>query len=207
MRKTGLTVAAVLALSGGWSAIGHAQNIVQNPGFEADFPLNSPGPVPPTNWTVGGAGDAGADTSLPHTGIGNGFISDGSLSQTLPTVAGTEYTVDFFLAADLAASGDAGSTFDVTLGGFDPTTSTPITGADFGSADLYTEFTFDVPAGSSVDNAPLVFSGVAAGDMGTWFIDDVSVTPVGAAPVPEPSEALLLASMLGALALVRRRRV
>ena len=208
MRKAGLTVAAVVALSCGWSAAGHA-NLVSNPGFEADFttcPACSPTVSPPTDWTVGGNGNAGADTSNPNNGLVDGFLIDASLSQVITTVAGTEYTLDFFLAADPVAAGDPDSTFDVTLGGFDPTTASPITGADFGLPDAYTEYTFDIPANKSVANADLVFTGVTTADLGTWYLDDVSVTPVSTSSVPEPSEAMLLVSMLGTLALVRRRR-
>jgi hypothetical protein len=91
-RKTPLLI-AVLA-SAALSA--HAQNLVVNPGFETgDF----------TGWTLSGdTGGCSVSTLHPHSGnfsarLGPlGFQTDGFLDQTITTVVGQSYHVDFWLA-------------------------------------------------------------------------------------------------------------
>ena len=205
MGRTALLAATVLAVAGGWSAAGHAQNLVQNPGFELG--LNPPSVTtisPPPDWTVGGQGDAGADTSFANSGIGDGWIGDGTLSQTLSTVAGTSYVVTFNVAVnDSDLLNDPDASFDATFDGSVEDTDLiggPLTAAGLGlGLSAFQQFSYIATTDSA--STVLTFSGVTTGDDGPWYIDDVSVSAV-----PEPSEALLLVSMLGTFALVRRRR-
>jgi hypothetical protein len=164
-------VAIALALaSPRWAA---ATNLVENPGFETgDF----------TGWTVGGetaythvvsyapyvnTGDYGAQFS----GVSG---DDGLLSQTLTTVPGQEYIIDFWLYRDGATPNGFSVTFD----------GNPIFSQTNLSAAPYTEYTFNSTAIDS--SAVLQFS--AYDNPGYFGLDDVSVTAV-----PEPSAVVLLA--------------
>jgi hypothetical protein len=180
--------AVLLALSA-CAGSSHAQNLVQNPGFEdSTSPTTSPG------WTVtagndttfdnGGSEAQGIHPDEPptegngnaHTGVwdvqfGATSASEataGTLSQTIATVPGTTYLVTFFL---MNTDGPH-NTFLATFGG---QTVLSLTDANaFG----YTQYSANITAtsGSSV----LAFS--AEQDPGFYYLDDVSVE-AGPAPV------------------------
>ena len=180
-------VALALALANCHSA--DAGNLVDNPGFETgDF----------TGWTVGGltaythvvsyapyvnTGDYGAQFS--------GVSGDaGLLSQTLTTVPGQEYVVDFWLYSD----GGLANGFSVTFDGNSLFSETNLPAAP------YTQYTFNSTAIDS--SALLQFS--AYDNPGFFGLDDISVTAV-----PEPSAVVLFAvgAMGVAWAALRRRRI
>jgi len=164
-------------------------NLVQNPGFELDD--TSGGPVsPPSDW--GAMGDAGADSTLPHSGTNDAFIGVGGLSQSLATATGTAYTISFYLAADQTTITDGSSTFDATFDGLDLLGGTPITGADFALPDQYAAFSYQATASGS--SAVLAFVGFTTSDAGTWYLDDVSVAPTTTV-IPEPPAVLILLTM------------
>jgi hypothetical protein len=168
--------------------------LVLNPGFEADDA--SGGPVlSPSDWTV--SGSAGADNADPNSGDNDGFINTGSLSQVIPTVPGTTYSVSFFAAVtDATLAFDPAATFDALFDGTD------LIGGPIAASTLfggYTEFTTQVTVLDT--SATLEFDGVNSPGDFPFYIDDVSVTPA-----PEPASILLLAGALAGLRQVRRRR-
>ena len=163
----------------------HAQNLVQNPGFET-------GDFPP--WVDSGdTSFSFVGTSMPHTGTYSGQFgpssSDGFLDQSIPTTIGQTYTVDFWLAND-----DSSATNDFSAS-FSGVTILSLTNAP---QFAYTEYTMNIAATSSSSDMHFAFYNPPS----YWFIDDVSVT----AAVPEPGTLGLVA--LGALGLfgaIRKR--
>ena len=160
-RKTPLLI-AVLA-SAALSA--HAQNLVVNPGFETgDF----------TGWTrvfcqVDGINVHSGSYSA-HVGTSNcgPFGCNGSLDQTITTVAGQLYHVDFWLANSNVASlhNSIGVSFaGVTILSLVDSPSFP-----------YTHFSGNVTATSTSSDLHFSFSHSRVQFAGTCYLDDVSVT-------------------------------
>jgi flagellin len=101
----------------------------------------------------------------------------GSLSQTLPTLAGNHYQVSFWLKYD----GDANASFQANWNG------TPLITLGPGTAFDYTKFEFNVSATAS--DTLLEFK--ANNEIGDWLLDNVSA-------VPEPQTWLMgLFTMVG----------
>jgi hypothetical protein len=179
----------LIALCLGLVAIcgGHARaNLV----VDGDFETGTPGSPPPAPW-VSNDGVV-IDNVNPHSGsqdaaMGNSLSMPalpGTLSQMLPTVAGQDYVLDFWLLDEAANIAD---TFTASLGTF----SLPITG-DM-APGVYTEFTATVSSADVGANATLSFS--ATNLTAAWNLDDVSVTAAAAA-VPEPAGGALLGTAL-----------
>jgi len=230
MRKT-LTAAAVALITAGyWSAPVVAANIVANPGFEANVLPTDGSTTPPTSWTVtainvpsvGLVGDAGVEEGFSNSGSNAAYIGYGILSQALSTVAGTTYTVSFFVGIDdLTTFRDANATFDATvsgttLGTVDLLGGTPLTPSGVGvpvswvqcpdpsnACGAETTDTFTAQDSSTTISFTGITSLSGSSPTGVWYLDDVSVTPV---PAPEPSDLLVLATALGLLTLARTRR-
>jgi len=124
------------------------------------------------------------------------FTGTGTLSQTIATAAGQEYTLSFSLLDESALSLDS---FTVNFGGF----STTITGD---TASTYQTEVFDIPGSYITDtNTILSFQGFNA-FYGNWNLDDVSIVPVVAA-VPEPSAGIILGGAVLMLLSLRLRRI
>jgi len=172
-----------------------AQNLITNGSFETgDF----------TGWTTGGNFEAtevvsGAFDEYTGAQDGNFYAvlgpvgSDGTLSQTLATTAGAQYTISFWFAS----VGDNPSDFSALWDGAPLLSLTnPNTGAN------WTEFTFTA-TGTGSDTLTFSFRD----DPAFMALDNISVTTeTGGTSVPEPSSLLLLGTgVLGLGGMVRRK--
>jgi hypothetical protein len=150
---------------------------VTNGGFEAtpDF----------SGWTqFGDTGFTSVLTSAAHSGTDGAFFAPGSpggIFQTISTMPGGQYELSFWLAN---TTSDANS----FIASWNGSTLLALSNA---AASAFTKFTFDVTAaGPSTD---LRFTFQHTGFLGAFYFDDVSVTPLAAAVVPEPSTIALIA--------------
>jgi hypothetical protein len=173
-----LALTAVAALSVAHPA---SANLITNPGFETgDF----------TGWTVSGTTSVVGTASgiSPHSGSFQALSSfTATISQTLATMAGQSYTVNFW------ATGSALSTFSVSWNG------SPVFAHLFPGNTPYTEFTFNVTASSASTNLAFNLGGTP-----NLFLDDVSVNPAGVG-VPDAGSTLPLLGF-ASLCLVALRR-
>ena len=180
MNKKLLLIIAVVASA---ALTAHAQNLVQNPGFET-------GAFAP-QWTqfgdtsFDGVGNSSPDGTPPHSGNFVAFfgaVGDTSgIMQTLTAGAGS-FNVDFWLAS---GGNDGSSFFSASLGG-----NTFYTLPGGGGAFGYIHVVATVAAGA---NPILQFT--SENNPSWWDLDDITVTAV-----PEPGTLGLIA--LGALGLV-----
>ncbi len=109
------------------------------------------------------------------------FTGSGTLSQSIATTAGQEYTLSFSL---LDEAGFFLDSFIVNFGGF----STTITGD---TAPTYQTEVFDIPGADIVGGDTLSFQGSNPSGQ-DWNLDDVSIVPVVSA-IPEPRAVTILA--------------
>jgi hypothetical protein len=148
--------------------------LVVNGGFETgDF----------TGWTQGGnPGFTGVDGADPHSGDFAAFLgpvgSHGTLTQVVPTVAGTTYELDYWLK-----NGGGGPTqfFSASLDGVTIPASVLIDPDAFD----YTLYAFEFTAAGATT---LQFE--FQQDPTFFHLDDVSIAQV--TPVPEPASLTLL---------------
>lgn len=172
--------------------LAHA-NFVTNGGFETgDF----------TGWTLTGSADgvtnSGVASLTPHSGTYNAFFTSndpadppGGISQSITTIAGVTYTVDFWLKLDDSAQPNS---FQWSWNG----ELHPLVPVDFPNAFGYTEFSRQEigAAGSSL----LSFS--FTNPQSFFELDDVSVV------VPEPGTlALMGVAMIGGGVARRRKKL
>jgi hypothetical protein len=169
-------------------------NLVANCGFETgDF----------TGWTEGGNFEDSAVVNYPfdeYSGPNSGSYfailgpvgPDGTLSQTLSTSSGTDYTFDFYLAS----VGDNPSDFSAY---WDGTQLLSLTDPNSGAA--YTLYSFSV-VGTGSDT--IQFD--VADDPEYMALDDISVAP-SVASTPEPGSLSLLLLGLAAAVIMGRQRL
>lgn len=163
-------------------------SLITNPGFEDGV----------TGWVFSdGDGTDGADVGtcetpcvFAHSGSWAGFKNffdggAGTISQTIDTLIGTTYTVELWLADNSFEAGSITVSFGDTVG-------VSVTEEDTSLA--YTHYSFLHTATSIATD--FVFAGDVTS--GTFFIDDISITPV-----PIPASLWLLGSAVGILMLRR----
>jgi hypothetical protein len=178
-----------------------AGNLVANCGFETgDF----------TGWTLSGNDVPGQLNNLygvegvdpfdgiaPNSGSDQAFIADlvanaTTLSQTIATVPGYDYSVSFFLAQDTQPGTGQPPDSNAFLAVFD---GVPFAGLIAVPVQGYTEYSGTV----NVTDASSVLSLTLGNDLGELLLDDVSVVAT-----PEPSAWTL--ALGGALLVCAFRR-
>jgi hypothetical protein len=177
-------------------------NLLSNCGFEAGTF---------TGWTLAGndvpgeqdnlygvEGQDPLDSISPNSGNDQVFIADlvnnaTTLSQTLATVAGVQYTVSLFLAQDTKPGTGAVPNSNELIIAFGGVTLATVTGIPIQG---YTQYSYTSVASS----ASSVLAITIGNDLGQSLLDDVSV--VGA--VPEPSTWGLMAG--GLICFLGRKR-
>jgi len=189
MKSIGIASVAALALV--FVAAGPARaNLVLNGSFQTgDF----------TDWTLSGdtVGDyvtRGQINGTPQQAALTTNINDtGSLSQTIATTPGAQYSFGFILAGD----GATPNSFSASFGG-----STVLSLTNVGpTVPTGTSYSFTVTAASASSSVSFTDDDPP----GFLYLSGVSVTPL-AVTVPEPASAALFSvGILGAMA-VRRRR-
>jgi len=179
------------------------QNLVLNCGFESgDF----------TSWNLSGndvPGELGnlygvegtdpfplPDGTAPNSGMFQAFFADQAadpttLSQTLTTVVGQEYTITFYLAQAVVGPGTVNNSDLVTFG------STTIQSLSDVGEQGYTMYKDTVVATSTSTTLSFKFGD----DIGEFLLDDVS-----AIASPEPSALPVIGGLLLAAAYFVRRR-
>jgi hypothetical protein len=193
MSSKTLAVVAILALALCVSAPAFASNLVTNGSFETgDFSGWTPGGnftftqvVSGPFYVYSGAEDGNFYATLGPIG------ADGTLSQTIATTPGQQYTFSFWLNA----VGDNPSDFSAFYDGiplfasFDPNTG-----------NVWTEFTFSV-TGTGSDTIMFAFRD----DPAYIALDNISLSPTSGG-VPEPASLLLLGTgLLGIGTTIRRK--
>jgi flagellin len=182
-KRSLLVVLAAIAVSHGTAA---ATSIIMNGGFET-------GDL--TGWSLSGSSSEmrfDFVNSRANTGNYGLYLGAGALvtvSQTLATMAGQQYTLDYWLfnqggtpnyfAADWNGSVVPGSALTNT------------------GAQPFTEYTYTVDATSS--STVVGFSSYQAPN--SWSIDDITVTEA----TPEPGSFVMVAGSLSLLWFRRRR--
>jgi len=185
---------------------GVAGNLVANCGFETgDF----------TSWTLSGndvpqtlgnlygvEGHDPIDGINPNSGSYQAFFADlvpnaTTLSQSIATTAGDQYTITFWVAQDTAPTNEYDNELLASFGG---TSLADLYGV---AAEGYTEYTYNVgPVSGSSNTLELTFGN----GLGEFLLDDVSVVDNGPVVTPEPDSLLLFGTGLLALVGVARRR-
>ncbi|MBV9742236.1 MAG: hypothetical protein JO099_00610 [Acidobacteriia bacterium] len=181
-------------------------NEILNPGFEAgnftDWTLSGEtvcmGVVAAGSsfFTEGGTICGGLGSSIVHAGNYAAYLgpqnSDGSLSQSVATVPGATYDINFWLASLLLGLTNVPNDFSVTWGGQTLVSKTNV------SVSPFTDF--DYHATATGTSTTLTFT--LRNDFSYFVLDDVSVTPVTSS-VPEPRTMttvamIVIAGILGA---------
>jgi hypothetical protein len=182
-----LSALVLCAVALGFSGSARAATLLTNGGFETG---NFTGWVQTGDTTFNGVQCPGT-SSVVHGGNCSAFfgpVADtGGIRQTLTTIPGASYIVDFWLQPD----GGTTSTFSASFGG------TTLVSLNNPPASPFREFSFDVTATGT--STILAFN--FRDDSGFMNLDDVSVTQT-----PLPAALPLFAGGLGVMGLLARRR-
>ena len=183
-------------ISGATSAM--AANLVTNGGFET-------GNL--TGWSLTGVTsgpayngiDYGVDAADAYSGNYGAFFGPPggimTLSQTLSTTPGTNYTISFWLAQDTDVTPGYTNSLAVLLGSTTAYSATNIAAQD------YTFYTVSGVASTASDLLRFSFRN----DAGYFSLDDVSVI-ASTSSTPEPATLFLIAPVLGGFLFLRRRK-
>lgn len=174
-------------------------NLVVNCGFETgdftDWSLSGNDVPGELNNLYGVEGTDPVDSIAPHSGSDQTFVADlvsnaTTLSQSLTTVAGDEYTVSFFLAQDTAPTSSYGNELSVSFDG-----NVLASLSDIG-VEGYTRYSFTgVTSDKSTDLSLTLGNG-----LGEFLLDDATVVYS-----PEPSTWTMLLSGAALAFLLRRK--
>jgi len=152
-------------------------------------------------------GNTATIVGFATTGVLGSSSSAGNVTGSLtspPLVLTTSVFFNEFLQGTTFGSGL--TTFDLTLSSNFLAGSTPDSFSFFLLNSTFTPFTTSDPSGA---NALFIIdiTGAITPTVYTSSFATVTVTPAGAAPVPEPVTVLLLGSGLGGLAALHRRKL
>lgn len=129
--------------------------------------------------------------------FGDLTVNATALSQDLSTISGRSYTISFYLYQGTTPTSEYPNSFEASFG------ATTLIGPSEIPVEDYTEYTYIETASSS--STDLSFT--LGNDLGFFLLDDVSVTPMISAPIPEPSTLLLAGTgLLGLMGLGLRRK-
>jgi hypothetical protein len=202
-KKLSALLLSAVAFSSCGSAQADSLTSVRDGGFELVNFLNFWGvqtnPGATIDTVTGGQDAHSGNSAVFFAGVHPNDFSPTELFQIIETTPGANYILSFAVKDVLGRSGDV---FEATFGGF----SITITGDQAANAYLVVTTMIDgafVPPPTNFYN--LSFQGIGEVNSGTiWFLDDVSLTPTLATPVP--AALPLFATGLGALGLLGWRR-
>lgn len=166
-------------------------NLVVNCGFETGaftaWTLSGPDVPGEEGNLYGVEGTDPVDGIAPNSGNFQAYIADlvnnaTTLSQTLSTNVGDDYSISFYLAQDTAPAGGYTNSLSVGFGSdtLISQTGLPVSG--------YSQYSFTDAASS----ASTMLDITLGNDLGEFLLDDVQVDDLGPAAAPEPATGLLL---------------